>query len=203
MCQAQSLWLPVAVTFRKKGVDWNKRYVAQQQWCEMSPSVRKVWIEISIWHSPAGIHRSHLPQGRCGLKFNRFLALSTSSESPSARKVWIEISRGEWSADLVVSPSVRKVWIEIIFLWCYIRRIQSPSVRKVWIEIHSKLPKIAAIWSPSVRKVWIEIFVNSVIWYCTSSLSARKMWIEIGEQGKWVFWVLRHILQMDPISQIW
>ena len=181
MCQAQSLWLPVAVTFRKEGVDWNKRYVAQQQWCEMSPSVRKVWIEISIWHSPAGIHRSHLPQGRCGLKFNRFLALSTSSESPSARKVWIEISRGEWSADLVVSP----------------------SVRKVWIEIHSKLPKIAAIWSPSVRKVWIEIFVNSVIWYCTSSLSARKMWIEIGEQGKWVFWVLRHILQMDPISQIW
>lgn len=41
------------------------------------------------------------------------------------------------------------------------------------------------------------------IFYGLSSLSAGKVWIEIGEQGKWVFWVLRHLLQMAPISQIW
>ena len=134
----------------------------------MSPSVRKVWIEISIWHSPAGIHRSHLPQGRCGLKFNRFLALSTSSESPSARKVWIEISRGEWSADLVVSPSVRKVWIEIS-IWhspAGIHRSHLPQGR-CGLKFNRFLALSTSSESPSARKVWIDK-VNEYFEYCVT-----------------------------------
>ena len=34
---------------------------------------------------------SHLPQGRCGLKFTINPMDATQLESPSARKVWIEI----------------------------------------------------------------------------------------------------------------
>ena len=57
----------------------------------MSPSARKVWIEIL----PVSNYPYSLP-------------------SPSARKVWIEIfDYDKFAAALVKSPSARKVWIEI------------------------------------------------------------------------------------------
>ena len=56
----------------------------------MSPSVRKVWIEIS----------------------ESAIILSTKL-SPSVRKVWIEILQMFVITGFEGSPSVRKVWIEI------------------------------------------------------------------------------------------
>ena len=57
----------------------------------LSPSVRKVWIEITI--APA--HR-------------------TDTTSPSVSKVWIEIENLLEEQTNRRSPSARKVWIEMI-----------------------------------------------------------------------------------------
>ena len=56
------------VTFRKEGVDWNCQFVKIKVSCFASPSVRKVWIEISKSEYIARV-----------------------GKSPSVRKVWIEI----------------------------------------------------------------------------------------------------------------
>ena len=58
-----------------------------------SPSVRKVWIEIST----------------------PLVTLPCEVSSPSVRKVWIEIIGLYSSCVTSQSPSVRKVWIEILF----------------------------------------------------------------------------------------
>ena len=57
-----------AVTFRKEGVDWNATDISGENLDKVSPSARKVWIEI--------LSRLHILYW---------------SSSPSARKVWIEI----------------------------------------------------------------------------------------------------------------
>ena len=59
-----------------------------------SPSARKVWIEMYIWVSFMRLASSHLPRGRCGLKYLEILSYHhpTQDRSPSARKVWIEIT---------------------------------------------------------------------------------------------------------------
>ena len=101
------------VTFRKEGVDWNSKSEidkcnqkespsARKVWIEIesgmvffrrsqSPSARKVWIEIAYATGQTGDYRSHLPQGRCGLKCRSLLQLRLRHLSPSARKVWIEM----------------------------------------------------------------------------------------------------------------
>ena len=58
----------------------------------MSPSARKVWIEIFVNIFKDIFVLCHLPRGRCGLKYccNSFNIIFTVS--PSARKVWIEIN---------------------------------------------------------------------------------------------------------------
>ena len=57
---------------------------------------------------------SHLPRGRCGLKFEDFDYLLSLVKSPSARKVWIEIISSVPKPSIKIrSPSARKVWIEI------------------------------------------------------------------------------------------
>ena len=168
------------VTFREEGVDWN---------CSAAP----------LWRGA----RRHLPRGRCGLKWLQHL------DSVPCGIVTFREEGVDWNHHCAGASDRYYV-----------------TFRKEGVDWNGIILAISPLmWSPSVRKVWIEIFVNSVIWYCTSSPStrkvwieidrttyielldtspsARKMWIEIGEQGKWVFWVLRHILQMDPISQIW
>ena len=80
---------------------------------------------------------SHLPRGRCGLKY-AFLNESglQSSASPSARKVWIEMSLFRQIKMInFESPSARKVWIEILIVDHTLDKLASPSARKVWIEI--------------------------------------------------------------------
>ena len=58
----------------------------------MSPSARKVWIEIPMLPATAAGLPGHLPRGRCGLKSDKEpTEIHTAGRSPSARKVWIEI----------------------------------------------------------------------------------------------------------------
>ena len=66
----------------------------------LSPSARKVWIEIS---SGRGCPRS--------------------ATSPSARKVWIEILLAFQVYVDLPSPSARKVWIEIWKGWTGISKV--------------------------------------------------------------------------------
>ena len=78
------------VTFREEGVDWNQVSVGLSL--------------IPASHLPRGRcglkfvdddwdfkSKCHLPQGRCGLKFGIALHTDILLPSPSARKVWIEI----------------------------------------------------------------------------------------------------------------
>ena len=60
-------------------------------WTILSPSARKVWIEIVV----AGY-------------------VMHDGWSPSARKVWIEMFRDVIFTVRIVSPSARKVWVEIL-----------------------------------------------------------------------------------------
>ena len=84
---------------------------------------------------------SHLPRGRCGLKFEDFDYLLSLVKSPSARKVWIEIfRRGE-----------KKKWLESHLPRgrCGLKCIVKDEIYCLW---HG---------SPSARKVWIEIVIES------------------------------------------
>ena len=56
------------VTFRKEGVDWNMSPSFFSTSSSSSPSARKVWIEIAKVKLTSVTRKSHLPQGRCGLK---------------------------------------------------------------------------------------------------------------------------------------
>ena len=95
-CGLKSASLPdgltgAGVTFRKEGVDWNKFLRAWIQTVNLSPSARKVWIEIFIAQLNIQFAKRHLLQRRCGLKFGIALHTDILLPSPSARKVWIEI----------------------------------------------------------------------------------------------------------------
>ena len=50
-----------------------------------------MWIEISPCDAKLIAFKSHLPRGRCGLKFEKARKKRGKKGSPSARKVWIEI----------------------------------------------------------------------------------------------------------------
>ena len=82
----------------------------------MSPSARKVWIEMDKKNPLKERAIGHLPQGRCGLKCRHYAASVLLDTSPSARKVWIEIARVTNNHQTTTSPSARKVWIEIVAL---------------------------------------------------------------------------------------
>ena len=126
-----------AVTFRKEGVDWNVITPPTPKYASMSPSARKVWIEISHLHG-AGHNTSvtfrkegvdwnaciwltvavvsgHLPQGRCGLKYRISpWSLVSLCHLPQGRcglkcRIWFRLC-----CPVTSSPSARKVWIEII-----------------------------------------------------------------------------------------
>ena len=67
------------VTFREEGVDWNMTNKIGTKQIQASPSARKVWIEMPNKHQTKIEFFSHLPRGRCGLKywlFDMFAPLS-------------------------------------------------------------------------------------------------------------------------------
>ena len=57
----------------------------------MSPSARKVWIEMVSYSVGDHATSRRLPQGRCGLKYSGLRISDILKLSPSARKVWIEM----------------------------------------------------------------------------------------------------------------
>ena len=59
----------------------------------LSPSTRRVWIEMSVYSLHNTTCKSHPPHGGCGLKFTETLQKFTGDLSPSTRRVWIEICR--------------------------------------------------------------------------------------------------------------
>ena len=131
------------VTFRKEGVDWNPDIYNHLSW---------KWC--------------HLPQGRCGLKFdNRHTA--TYGKKVTFRKEGVD-----WN--VVVRDIIKLTFCHLPQGRCGlkfdIRKAgeqigkRSPSARKVWIEIVGlEANKKSKGTSPSARKVWIEIL--SPCWY--------------------------------------
>ena len=125
----------------------------------MSPSARKVWIEITV----------------------KLVVIVVSVVSPSARKVWIEIPPPTCLTSWPLSPSARKVWIEIVLPCCDREGIMSPSARKVWIEMCSvrTFTRYASA-SPSARKVWIEIgLINCGVCGATSHLPRGRCGLKL------------------------
>ena len=80
----------------------------------MSPSTRRVWIEIKYLGKPSQPEPSHPPLGGCGLKCFQAVNLGFELLSPSTRRVWIEIPIFlDFGQFIFKSPSTRRVWIEI------------------------------------------------------------------------------------------
>ena len=114
----------------------------------LSPSMRRVWIEICILPCCEHNHSCHPPCGGCGLKLVNVLKYGFINMSPSMRRVWIEI-HACWRLPVwfVQSPSMRRVWIEIaLYVFKLGNNLVSPSMRRVWIEI---VPAPAVLPAPS------------------------------------------------------
>ena len=128
------LLLPM-VTFCEEGVDWNgsvmsllARAASHLLWgrCGLkcmweyarenlivSPSVRKVWIEIWLILVPLTA-----------------LKVTFCEEGVDWNVTYTAVGNATGT-----SPSVRKVWIEMPLCGVWVRQSRSPSVRKVWIEM--------------------------------------------------------------------
>ena len=124
----------------------------------MSPSARKVWIEISDRRLKDNIEDVTFRKEGVDWNVCSSLIAVVFALSPSARKVWIEIANV-----CTTFPTVfRHLPQGRCGLKCSISshvnsRFTSPSARKVWIEIYGVLTAININGSPSARKVWIEI----------------------------------------------
>ena len=102
----------------------------------LSPSTRRVWIEIDqlsphLQPVPVTLHTE-------GVDRNDPIGVPTTYKvplSPSTRRVWIEISSASHTFFRKTSPSTRRVWIEITTPRFVFPIQKSPSTRRVWIEI--------------------------------------------------------------------
>ena len=83
----------------------------------------------------SGTRRSHLPSGRCGLKFGRSGQARISQKSPPFGEVWIEIRTCDNQRHTGMSPPFGEVWIEIYSNSWSISVNTSPPFGEVWIEI--------------------------------------------------------------------
>ena len=81
-----------------------------------SPSVWRVWIEISCKSDCSPCVLRHPPCGGCGLKFRLLRLLLLVPSSPSVWRVWIEIPSDRTPLKSSPSPSVWRVWIEMLIL---------------------------------------------------------------------------------------
>ena len=148
----------------------------------MSPSTRRVWIEII-----------------------NAIALYKVSVSPSTRRVWIEMflllslllstvvtlhTEGvDWNKKLrsvkrirFKSPSTRRVWIEICNWLTVVVCNTSPSTRRVWIEMQS--------WRGTCRNPYVTLHTEGVDWNSTVSKTSR-MQSEVTLHTEGVDWNLR------------
>ena len=80
----------------------------------MSPSMRREWIEILELDVALFEHLRLPPCGGSGLKYKRNLRNMKKRTSPSMRREWIEIPvSAAMSTAWNTSPSMRREWIEI------------------------------------------------------------------------------------------
>ena len=103
------------VTLHTEGVDRNiRRAVSSTQKKAVSPSTRRVWIEI-CWHPPtAALSEVTLHTEGVDRNEKRGSSDGPCYKSPSTRRVWIEISKEGFYGQLdYTSPSTRRVWIEM------------------------------------------------------------------------------------------
>ena len=79
----------------------------------VSPSLRRVWVEISADNSAKQRGSCHPPCGGCGLKSIITNINTIARTSPSLRRVWVEITTLQGLYLIKSSPSLRRVWVEM------------------------------------------------------------------------------------------
>ena len=98
----------------------------------MSPSLRRVWVEISEPLVPVKEISGSPSLRRVWVEIGTSLSRSYfQTESPSLRRVWVEIKRFCTNRGTRPSPSLRRVWVEIAELCRFWKWFASPSLRMV------------------------------------------------------------------------
>ena len=134
---------------------------------DLSLSLRRAWIEISINRRKCRFHRRRSPYGERGLKCAHARQVRRLVQSLSLRRAWIEIG---------LRLHVHRVW-------------GSLSLRRAWIEMNMGVKKGMVNKSLSLRRAWIEILPSTLNPTEGASLSLRRAWIEIISKGK-LSWLL-------------
>ena len=151
----------------------------------MSPSARKVWIEIYYnisetknvkvafrkegvdWNIPR-LPPSHpslcrLPQGRCGLKYDCSVGWQLLRRHLPQGRCGLKSPDPNYSPVPCMSPSARKVWIEMLPEDLLEQRVRSsPSARKVWIEIR-ETSNILGVSPVAFRKEGVDWNPSSIV----------------------------------------
>ena len=202
------------VTFRKEGVDWNKIFSILK--IDRMVTFRKEGVDWNIWKS--NITRAFgVTFRKEGVDWNNYsdIRIYRRSKSPSARKVWIEIllqsclllpGSVTFCKEGVDWNSASRIALALLF-WVTFRKegvdwnfcaMMSPANSpghlpqgRCGLKLETLISLVQGGESPSARKVWIEIQMT-----CTASITVTVTFRKEGVdwQGKWVFWVLHHIL---------
>ena len=85
---------------------------------QMSLSVRRAWIEISLQGVAAPLHLVALRKESVDRNMNHAQHVTICQWSLSVRRAWIEILAVTVIFPLTVSLSVRRAWIEMLVLGC-------------------------------------------------------------------------------------
>ena len=125
-----------------------------------SPSTRRVWIEIPLENAIWEEFGSHPPHGGCGLKFDNALCTSGFEGSPSTRRVWIEIptcnSNHQYGC-LVTLHTEGVDWNQILLISPVVLSLSHPPHGGCGLKFINRHLFIVDRLSPSTRRVWIEI----------------------------------------------
>ena len=160
----------LSVTFRKEGVDWNNYSDIRIYRRSKSPSARKVWIEILL--QSCLLLPGSVTFCKEGVDWN------SASRIALALLFWVTFRKEgvDWNFCAMMSPA------------------NSPGhlpQGRCGLKLETLISLVQGGESPSARKVWIEIQMT-----CTASITVTVTFRKEGVdwQGKWVFWVLHHIL---------
>ena len=151
------------VTLHTEGVDWNPDIILTEECEQLSPSTRRVWIEIGI----------------------SSVSISSLVWSPSTRRVWIEICRMRWIC-ITYTVTLHTEGVD----WntpCnndYRACNRSPSTRRVWIEIWQEKKQMKEVnkvtlhtegvdWNPLVpphrqKSLTVTLHTEGVDWNCNA-----------------------------------
>ena len=131
-----------------------------------SPSTRRVWIEIPLENAIWEEFGSHPPHGGCGLKFDNALCTSGFEGSPSTRRVWIEIptcnSNHQYGC-LVTLHTEGVDWNQILLISPVVLSLSHPPHGGCGLKFINRHLFIVDRLSPSTRRVWIEMCGNNHI----------------------------------------